>query len=335
MRFRGLNGLIGTTPQEASALLVESLRYVLFDGHISSTHSAGHLISGRGIMVDNATYEKVVPPNYANVLVPKERQPNEKKIESTDSNTRSLAKKLVPNTKTIVSIDSEGNEHRISYHACYPKARGRYSISPAMVVVLTTLMSNAFEENFSNIGDVFEREMAKFLFFIVQAFHGRPVRELVDFIVGPSAFVGKTAQKILKRNTTVAFDSVALRIAGADKNHVNLWTSGDGASSHAWIEISPPGLGSADIVLHIPKVITIPIQCKDVGNPFSYHEIAKALNSMLVNSNRWKNPDQSKEYAGGHNDYAQALQAVEIAFSDAQQGDITIPEGTVTPSAAA
>ncbi|CUG74193.1 Hypothetical protein, putative [Bodo saltans] len=185
-----------------------------------------------------------------------------------------------------------------------------------MVVVLTTLMSNAFEENFSNIGDVFERDMAKFLFVAAQAFHGRPVSELVDFIVGPLAFVGAAAQEILKRNTTVKFSSVALRIAGADNDHVGLWSNAGVA--HAWVEISPPGLPSADVVLHIPDVITIPVQCKDLSNPFDHRGVASALSTMLVKSKQWRDPDPSKEYSsrrGGHN-YAQALQAVDCAFSD-------------------
>ncbi|CUG74170.1 Hypothetical protein, putative [Bodo saltans] len=307
MLFRDLNGLKNTTAQEASALLVESLRYVLFDGHVSTTYDTDKLISGRGVMVDNATYEMEVPAACAAIL--------------TD---RVVNGERQPNTTMIGGIDSNGKKKKgVKYTACYPKELGRYSISPAMVVVLTTLMSNAFEENFSNVGDVFERDMAKFLYFTVQAFHGRPVRELVDFIVGPLASVGKEAQEILKRNTTVEFSTVGIRIAGDDKNdkyHNRLWLKSDGTAPHAWIEISPPGLPSADVVLHIPNVITLPVQCKDRGSMLSHHEIAKAMNSMLIERKRWRDPDPSNSYVfrTEQDSYAKALQEVDRAFEDAQ-----------------
>ncbi|CUG91081.1 Hypothetical protein, putative [Bodo saltans] len=243
--FRSLNALEGVSPQEASALLVESLRYALFDGYVGARFSANKLVSGRGVLVDNAVYKKEVPDGY-------------EMLRDAKNN---------PITKMVKETNDKDAED-VSYTACYPKGVGRFSITPAMVVVLSTLMSNAFEENFSNIGDVFERDMAKFLYFTVQVFHGRTVRELVAFIVGPFAAVGEAAQEILNGDRRVDFGSLTLRIAGSlqkvhDARRDELWSNKSGG---AWIEISPPGLPSADVVLHIPDVITLPIQCKDRVN---------------------------------------------------------------------
>ncbi|CUG84931.1 Hypothetical protein, putative, partial [Bodo saltans] len=314
--FTSLNSLEGVTPQDASALLVESLRYTLFDGYVGATFDVTKLVSGRGVLVDNAVYKKEVPEGYEVLRDAMSNQPITKLIKGTN------------------------DEKGVTYFACYPKAIGRYSITPAMVVVLSTLMSNTFEENFSNIGDVFEREMAKFLYFIVQVFHGRPVRELVDFIVGPSALIGETAQEILKGDTQVAFPSLTLRIAGSKggddaqgrerEQHISRGNAGDGVrreqddgatndtstakrdvvasapqdaglwstkSGGAWIEISTPGLASADVVLHIPNVITLPFQCKDCVKPFPYREIGRAMNSMLVESKQWHDPTKERSHS--------------------------------------
>lgn len=274
-----------------------------------------------GVLIDNAVYKQEVPGGY--------------EVLRDDKNNQ-------PMTKLIKDTSKEDSEEGVTYTACYPKAVGRFSISPAMVVVLSTLMSNTFEENFLNIGDVFAREMAKFLYLTVQVFHGRPVRELVDFIVGPLTLIGETAQEILKGDTQVAFRSLTLRVAGSQaagcgaqgrekrgqrKNHGNagdgvrrrqddratedttkakrdvvssapqdaagLWSTKSGG--HAWIEISPPNLPSAGVVLHIPNVITLPFQCKDRFKPLPYREVAKAMNSMLVESKQWRDPDPTKE----------------------------------------
>ncbi|CUG85993.1 Hypothetical protein, putative [Bodo saltans] len=261
--YKSLSGLKGATPEETSALLIESLRYALFDGYVGARFTATTLVSGRGVLIDNADYKREVPAGYE------------------------------------VACDVDGKELRSTYTACYPKTLGRYGITPAMVVVLSTLMTEAFEESFSNIGDGFERDMTTFLYLTVQVFHGRPVRELVDFIVGPSAVIGKTAQEILKGDAKVEFCSLTLRFGGlcskantsAVPSNVNdgevdaaspgtprKAEEGDVAASTAllvkelrcnksrgaWIEIRPPGLHAPDVVLHIPDVITLPIWFKDV-----------------------------------------------------------------------
>ncbi|CUE67992.1 Hypothetical protein, putative [Bodo saltans] len=196
-----------------------------------------------------------------------------------------------------------------------------------MVVVLSTLMSNSFEE-FSNIGDGFERDMAKFLYLTVQVFHGRPLRDLVDFTVGPLAVIGAAAQEILDANTTVDFNSLTLRIAGSllancdvrgdvqVEDSLKVDNVGD-----AWIEISPPNLSNADVVLHIPNVITLPIQCKEIDEPFPYQDIAKAMNSMLVESKRWRDPDPTKgrgEHTHPEKTYAEMTDDLDKVFAGAE-----------------
>ncbi|CUG89181.1 Hypothetical protein, putative [Bodo saltans] len=61
-----------------------------------------------------------------------------------------------------------------------------------------------------------------------------------------------------------------------------LWEKTGGA----WIEISSRGLASADIVLHIPKIVTLPIQCKDRAGTFEAEDISDALSSMLCSDKR-------------------------------------------------
>ncbi|CUG92970.1 Hypothetical protein, putative [Bodo saltans] len=211
----------------------------------------------------------------------------------------------VMGTTTIELKDIVDVELQRTHIAYYPEDLGRYSISPAMMVMLSTLMTGVFEENFSNIGDGPERNIAKFLYLAVQVFYGRPVRELVDFIAGPSAIVGKAAQKILDDNTTIDFQSLTLRICGdvphfrgaelssvpskapvAAHARTSIKVARRGllsvddtcvckvsrkargqrvgtCTSCAWIECSPSWLPSADVVFHIPKVITITIQLSE------------------------------------------------------------------------
>ncbi|CUI15269.1 Hypothetical protein, putative [Bodo saltans] len=213
-----------------------------------------------------------------------------------------LDRNLLPITKKIVEVTNNGTKIETTYTACYSKDVGRYIISPAMVVVLSTLMTGAFEENFLNIGESFEYEMAKFLYLAVQAFHGRLLRDLVDFIVGPLAVIGEAAQKILEYDTKIAFHSLTLRIAGSVHADTPEHTtkdfgleSGDRVretkrdgelptqkSEDAWIEMSSCGPGSANVVLHIPCVITLHIRCKDAASPLP----AKVLDSILVEHKR-------------------------------------------------
>ncbi|CUG90024.1 transmembrane protein, putative [Bodo saltans] len=228
-------------------------------------------------------------------------------------------------------VDPPAPTKSTSYTACYRKDIGRFSISPAMVVVLLTLMSIAFGENFASKGDVFEHAVARFLYFAVQVFKDRPVAELVDFIVGHFAVVGKDAQHILNAEhvlcpsnktatvvrNVVAFSSLTLRMS-ASLNQDNLingmmerskpprtedatlsaedkltkikreeaceqfekfWKAGTGA----WIETITGSVGSADVVLHIPGVLTLPIQCKDISESYKAQQIKAAMHRVLEN----------------------------------------------------
>ncbi|CUI15268.1 Hypothetical protein, putative [Bodo saltans] len=56
--YKSLNVLQDATPQEASTLLVESLRYALFDGYVGKSFTATDLLSGQGVSVDNAVFER-------------------------------------------------------------------------------------------------------------------------------------------------------------------------------------------------------------------------------------------------------------------------------------
>ena len=162
-----------------------------------------------------------------------------------------------------------------------------------MIVVLDSLMAGAFDDLFTNIGDVFERALAKFLFFATQVFEGRPVTELVDFIVGSDAIVGADVMSSLAAPSgaprVVAFQSIELIIRDAGK--AAQWA---GSATRAWVEISPPGLPSADVVLHIPGVITLAVQCKDKAG-VSIDEVRSALNMMSVAARRVVAGDQDEK----------------------------------------
>ncbi|CUG89180.1 Hypothetical protein, putative [Bodo saltans] len=180
-RFKELNSLSQTTPEEACVILVESLRYAIFDNYTNSNpnFSVETLTTARGVLVDNAIFLTTVGAEY----------------------------EPVNNLKGPTFIYCS---------ACYRKDLGRFSISPAMVVVLLALMLNAFGEKFNDIGAVFEHAVARFVFFAVQVFQGRHVKELVDFITGHFSVVGKTAQKILD-SPSVLYD---LPNSGLHTNHI-------------------------------------------------------------------------------------------------------------------
>ncbi|CUG92963.1 Hypothetical protein, putative, partial [Bodo saltans] len=241
------------TSSDVGAQLVESLRYVLFDGYASPIHSA-HMLAGHGILIDNAKYERDVPKECAVVL-------------GYDGTPRTM------------TIKSRASKSGVVYTACYPKDVGRYSISPAMIVALSTSMTGVFEECFTNTDDGFGHNMAKFLYLAVHVFHGRPARELVDFVVGSSAIVGTGAQKILDGSTKIDFQSLTLRRMCGDMSHARgaeqcsaarnvssvtrgtTQDDGGNASCSMWIEINPASLPNADVALHIPGVITIHFGC--------------------------------------------------------------------------
>jgi hypothetical protein len=164
-----------------------------------------------------------------------------------------------------------------------PKNVHRYDISPAMFVVLDSLVAGACDDSFRKMGINFESAMAKFLFYAAQVFEGRPVTELVDFIIGPSAIVGEEVMRSLTTRDgaprLVAFERIQLRVC-CDNEWKTLWAATH--ESHAWVEISPPGLPSADVVLHIPGVITLAVQCYDKAATMSANDIRERLNSMTV-----------------------------------------------------
>jgi hypothetical protein len=165
-----------------------------------------------------------------------------------------------------------------------PKTVHRYGISPAMFVVLDSLVAGACGDSFRKMGGSnFESAMAKFLFYAAQVFEGRPVTELVDFIIGSSAIVGEEVMRSLTTRDgaprLVAFERIQLRVC-CDNDWKTLWAATH--ESHAWVEISPPGLPSADVVLHIPGVITLAVRCYDKAATMSSHDIRERLNSMMV-----------------------------------------------------
>ncbi|CUG80677.1 Hypothetical protein, putative [Bodo saltans] len=134
-------GLKGATPEETSALLIESLRYALFDGYVGARFTATTLVSGRGVLIDNADYKREVPAGYEVVC------------DLEDPSTIMMMR--------LKELDVDEEELQSTYTACYPKTAGRYSITPAMVVMLSTLVTESLEESFSALSDdkvsVFDR----------------------------------------------------------------------------------------------------------------------------------------------------------------------------------
>ncbi|CUG89767.1 Hypothetical protein, putative [Bodo saltans] len=346
-RFKLLNGLCGTSAEGACRLLVESFRYVIFDGYESEEpeYAATILMANRGVLVNNVTFVSAAEANFPQYVQVKDAYG--KVIGLTDP------------------ADKVGN---FSHIACYHKEHGQYSISPAMVVLLLYLMASMFDDRFSQMGDMFERASAKTLFMAAQVFHGRPVMELVDFIVGPYAIIGANALKSLNDANVITFKSLTLRVSGAlngkrvtnlldyqyetaksiDAHHSDphsdntqqqstqdgtneqpqsaakvqagkksgeelqqaaaqpveasditrkdalsaatraraqtqaqldkLWSAR--REGEAWVEISPPSLPSADAVLHIPDVITLAFQFKDVTDEYTSKDVGDALDLM-------------------------------------------------------
>ncbi|CUF30690.1 Hypothetical protein, putative, partial [Bodo saltans] len=322
--FRRLNALQAIKGDDACTLIVESFRYAIFDGYASTKrgYGANDLMTRRGVLVDNSN------------VVEYDKFDKEAYVEVTHLS-------VVPEAPpTAVSIRTPASRvHCVddipTHIACYRKDLGRFSISPAMVVVLSNSMPSAFEETFSNIGDVFERAVAKFLYFATLVFFGRPVGELVNFIAAPLAIIGSHAQAALDSARCIGFDSLELRISGslnadhlvsektskgnrykAEKQFAKLWRGnaavrGRARAHHqhcAWIEISPPSLPSADVVLHIPGVITLPFQCKDVGQLYEAEQIRNALSSMR----RTEAPEAPKDplEAASMNRFAEKLHAL-------------------------
>ncbi|CUG86019.1 Hypothetical protein, putative [Bodo saltans] len=247
--FKMINGLKRATPRVANRLLVESLRHAAFCGYKVGAESkdaitTDALIMTWGVLVDNLVY-KPEPPGDGFKLV------------------------LTANAKGF-------NDEKISLYGCYDKTVGRYSISPAMIVVLHALMAGAFDDTFTNIGDVFERAMAKFLFFAAQVFCGRPVSELVDFVIGPKAIVGSNANKC---TTTIPTVLVRLRQCNDESAVWSGTSEEDELRRNAFVEMSPVKLPSADVVLHIPGTITLAVKCKDVGK-LSSNEIRDTFRIM-------------------------------------------------------
>jgi hypothetical protein len=191
----------------------------------------------------------------------------------------------------------------VTFFACYEKVNGRYSISPAMVLVLLLLMANSSQGKFGNTGDVFEHAIAAFLFFAAQIFHERPVAELVAFFADPFAVVGANIVKALNRSRSsikmVRFKRIELRTSGSVnmdlvKNECDAGVVGPGMTQFnqlwdsqprtAWIEVSPRNLPYADVVLHIPGAVTLAVSCKDRNPPLD--ALLKALHVIQGNGDK-------------------------------------------------
>ncbi|CUG85949.1 Hypothetical protein, putative, partial [Bodo saltans] len=193
-----------------------------------------------------------------------------------------------------------------SHVACYREGVGRYSISPAMAAVLKSAVSSASEVNFLSLGDVFESAVARLLYIATLVFCGRPVIELVKFVVAPLAIIGADALAALRSAGSVAFDTLELRSCGslqaehpiadtcdaashaeAQTQRMHLWRGEDNSGRdesesrrRAWIEISPVNLRSASVVLHIPNVVTLAFRCVDGALLCEPHEVRRELSSM-------------------------------------------------------
>jgi hypothetical protein len=160
-KFKCLGGLKDTTPHKACLMLVESLRYATFDGYASSdpvNYGALTLVNRRGVLVDTADYRESVGDEDA-IIVNSTGGPltvqdrNTENVRAEGNDVPSLVDASSARTAIIEGGAPEAASAVTTYTACYRKDVGRYRISSAMVVVLTTLMASAFEENFSHIGE--------------------------------------------------------------------------------------------------------------------------------------------------------------------------------------
>lgn len=68
----------------------------------------------------------------------------------------------------------------------------------------------------------------------------------------------------------------------------DLWREGPAAWARgradgmAWVEVSPGGLPSADVVMHIPGVLTLPVKCWSQGCTTDASLVRGALDGMVV-----------------------------------------------------
>ncbi|CUG85926.1 GPI-anchored surface protein, putative [Bodo saltans] len=117
-KFRRHNGLHDVTATEARLLLVESLRHAIFggycnvDGDEAAEYGANALMIHRGVLVDEAMF-----------------------IDAFDSNKAVYVR--VYDSERVAKMKRNSP---YPYIACYRKDVGRYSISAAMVLVLSHLM---------------------------------------------------------------------------------------------------------------------------------------------------------------------------------------------------
>ncbi|CUE72131.1 Hypothetical protein, putative [Bodo saltans] len=149
------------------------------------------LMASRGVLVSNTTF------------VPVKEAEDRCYVQVRDTDGK------------LIGWNDPDNPGSLSHIACYHKEHGQYSISPAMVVLLLYLMASMFDDRFSDMGDMFERATAKTLFMAAQVFHGRSVKDLVDFIVGPFAIIGANALETLNLEQVIRFESLTLRLSGA------------------------------------------------------------------------------------------------------------------------
>ncbi len=284
-KFKSLNGLEGLNGVPgALSTLVYACRFAIFpEDEVGKPPR--HLITRLGVLVDNTRYE-------------------------TEKNFNSGGLTAMLRDGKRVSI----RMGEAMYVGCYPTELGMYSISPAMVAVLHLLAMGNTEQFRKVLGDTFEVSLASMLMIVVCVFEGRTAVELLEFLFGAEALSEDVRNRV--RGCVVAYRQLVLRYndcpvnmnvlesldrrerrgdagAAALKAFGKLWEKGDAHT--AWIEISPSGLPSADVVLHIPNALTLAVQCKDGIKQHQDAEIENILSSMGCVASKGAGPQRAIE----------------------------------------
>ncbi|CUG85927.1 Hypothetical protein, putative [Bodo saltans] len=93
------------------------------------------------------------------------------------------------------------------------------------------------------------------------------------------------AQQRKHSNNTRAVLKAERQMTGYGKVFESLYDDGggtherEGGQRRAWVTISPSQFPSANVVLHIPGVITLCLQCEDA--PLEHEEIRSTLRAMV------------------------------------------------------
>jgi hypothetical protein len=250
LQFQSKNALCDLGGGALGKIFVEAHRYALFDGYDSISHPAHELVVERGVLVDNLVYKKVVPDGYEAIydaegsavtitmLTPFQLHAARSSSGGADApEVNAITTADAPSVVTVATAPAaETTTRRVTYIACCATVLGRYSISPAMVLVLSLLMANSSQDMFGNVGDVFERAIAQLLFFAVQIFHERPVEELVAFFVGSDAVIGANVIAALNDEPPriVEFARLELRTSGSVNMDTVLAAHRRGAAAAAY-----------------------------------------------------------------------------------------------------